>query len=88
MKPHQLFDWACSNIPAGYFGHDSNRDYVREQINLEYIAFNYHVPFLGKLHFCFYLSTVQVIFYSSPDVSRKEIVALRSKEQNSTRIDC
>jgi len=34
MKPHQLFDWACSNIPTGYFGYDINGDYVREQISL------------------------------------------------------
>ena len=36
MKSHQLFDCACSNITAGYFGYDSNRDYVRKQISLEH----------------------------------------------------
>ena len=31
----QLFDWACSNIPAAYFGYCSNEDYAREQSSLE-----------------------------------------------------
>ena len=34
MTPHQLFDWACANIPAVYFGYCSSEDDAREQSSL------------------------------------------------------
>ena len=35
MTPRQLFEWACSNIPAVSFEYCSTEDYKREQTHLE-----------------------------------------------------
>jgi len=31
MTPHQLFEWAITNVPAVHFGYCSKDDYEREQ---------------------------------------------------------
>ena len=88
MTLRQLFDWACSNIPAAYFGYCSNEDYAREQSSLErHFQLSRTIPDTRKLH-CFVPisdSIVEVKFYSSSDVSRKE--SSYSEELNSTGID-
>ena len=63
---------ACSNISSGYFGYDHNGDYEREQISLKHcFQLSHTIP--GKIElFCSNLTTVQVIFYSLSDTSRKE----------------
>ena len=51
MTPRQLFDWACSNIPAAYFGYCSNEDYAREQSSLEHrFQLSRTIPGTRKLH--------------------------------------
>ena len=83
MTPRQLFDWACNNIPAAYFGYCSNEDYVREQSSLEHrFQLSRTIPGTRKLHSFVPIldNTVEVKFYSSSDVSRKERVALAKNE--------
>ena len=51
MTPRQLFNWACSNIPAAYFGYCSNEDYAREQSSLEHrFQLSRTIPGTRKLH--------------------------------------
>ncbi len=67
MTPRWLFDWACSNIPAAYFGYCSNEDYVREQNSLECcFQLSRTIPGTRKLHSFVSISdsTVEVKFYS------------------------
>ena len=72
MTPHQLFDWACSNMPAAYFGYCTNEDYVREQSNLECrFQISRTMPGTRKLH-SFVPISDSIKFYSSSDVSWKE----------------
>ena len=83
MTPRQLFDLACSNIPAAYLGYCSNEDYAREQSSLERcFQLSHTIPGTRKLHSFVPISdsTVEVKFYSSSDVSRKERVALVKNE--------
>ena len=66
-------------MPAAYFGYCSNEDYAREQSNLERrFQLSHTIPGTRKLHYFVPISdsTVEVKFYSSSDVSRKERVAL------------
>ena len=75
ITPRQLFDWACSNIPAAYFGYRSNEDYERERNSLEHhFQLSRTIPGTRKFYSFVPIldSTVQVKFYSSSDVSRKE----------------
>ena len=79
MTPRRLFDWACSNIPAAYFGYCSNEDYVRKQSSLECrFQLSRTIPGTRKLDSFVSISdsTVEVKFYSSSDVSREKRVAL------------
>ena len=83
MTRRQLFDCACSNIPTAYFGYCSNEDNVRERSNLEHrFQLSHTIPGTRKLHSFVVISdrTVEVKFYSSSDVSRKERVALAKNE--------
>ena len=83
MTPRQLFDWACSNIPAVYFGYRSNEDYKREKNSLEHrFQQSCTIPGTRKFHSFVPIldSTVQVKFYSLSDVSKKERVELAKNE--------
>jgi len=71
MIPHQLFDWACSNITATRFGHYSNENYVKEQSSLERrFQLTRTIPDTRKLHSFVPISNnrVEVKFYSMSDV--------------------
>ena len=79
MTPRQLFDWACTNIPAVYFGYCSNEDYAREQSSLErHFQLSRTIPGTRKLHSFVPISdsTVEVRLYSASDASRRERVTL------------
>ena len=79
MTPHQLFDWAYTNIPAVYFGYCSSEDYARVQSSLERrFQLSCTIPGTRKLHSFVPLSnsTVEVRPYSTSDTSRKERVTL------------
>ena len=83
MTPRQLFDCACSCIAAAHFGYCSNEDYAREQSSLEcHFQLSHTIPGMRKLHSFVPISdsTVEVKFYSSSDVSRKERVALAKND--------
>ena len=89
MTPRQLFDWACTNIPAAYFGYCSSEGYAREQSSLERrFQLSRTIPGTRKLHSFAPISnsTVEVRPYSASDTSRKE--SHFSEEWYSTRIDC
>ena len=75
MTLRQLFDLACSNMPAAYFGYCSNEDYAREQNSLERrFQLSRTIPGTRKLHSFVPISdsTVEVKFYSSSDVSQEK----------------
>ena len=79
MTPRQLFDLACTNIPAAYFGYCSKEDYAREQSSLKHrFQLSRTIPSTRKLHSFVLISDsrVEFKFYSSSDVSRKEKVTL------------
>ena len=83
MTPRQLFNWACSSIPAVYFWYCSNEDYAKEQSILEcHFQLSLTIPCTRKLVSFVPISesTVGVKFYPSPDVSRKERVALAKND--------
>ena len=84
MTPHdQLFDWACSNIPAVYFGYCSEQDYEREKNSLGHrFQLSRKIPGTRKFHSFVPIldSTVQVKFYSLSDVSKKEREDLAKNE--------
>ena len=85
MTPRQLFDWPCSSIPAAYFRYCSKENYAREQSSLECrFQLSGTIPGTRKLHSFVPISdsTVEVKFYSSSDVSRKERVALAKNEES------
>ena len=51
MTPRQLFDWACTNIPAVYVGYCSNEDYAKERSSLERrFQLSCTIPGTRKLH--------------------------------------
>ncbi len=51
MTPHQLFDWASTNIPAVHFDYCSSADYEAEQKNLEQRFMKARaIPGTRKLH--------------------------------------
>ena len=48
MIPRQLFDWACTNVPAVYFGYCSNEDYMQENGVVWSNTFNSHARSLVR----------------------------------------
>ncbi len=83
MTPRQLFDWACKNIPAVYFGYCTSEDYVREQSSLERrFQLSHTIPGTRKLHSFVPISNsiVEVRPYSASDTSRKERVTLAKND--------
>ena len=78
MIPHELFDWACTNVPAVYFGYCSNED-VRERSSMERrFQLSRTIPGTTKLHTFVPISnsTVEVRLYSASDAFRQERVTL------------
>ena len=83
MTPRQLFDWACANVPAVYFGYCSNEDYAKERSSLERrFQLSRTIPGTRKLHSFVPISssTVEVRYYSASDASRKERVTLAKND--------
>lgn len=79
MTPRQLFDWACTNVPAVHFGNCSMEDYERERDNLEQrFALSRTIPGTRKLHSFIPISNrkVAVRFYSASDTFREEKVTV------------
>ena len=83
MIPHQLFDWACTNVPVAYFGYCSNKGYAKERSSLEQrFQLSRTIPGMRKLHSFVRISnsTVEVRHYSATDASRKEGVTLAKND--------
>ena len=83
MTPRQLFDWACTSIPAAYFGYCSSEDYAREQSSLERrFQLSRTIPGTRKLHSFVPISnsTLEVRSYSASDTFRKERVTLANSD--------
>ena len=83
MTPRQLFEWACSNIPAVSFEYCSTEDYKREQTHLER-RFERARTITGtrKLHSFVPISKdrVRTRIFSSSSVSKEERVTSRESE--------
>ena len=83
MTPRQLFDWACTSIPAAYFEYCSSEDYAREQSSLERrFQLSRTIPGTRKLHSFVPISnsTLEVRSYSAADTFRKEKVTLANSD--------
>ena len=75
MTPRQLFNWACTNVPAVQFGYCSTEEYEREQRYLEHrFEQSCTIPGTRKLHSFVPISKgkVRVSVYSASDTSREE----------------
>ena len=61
MTPCQLFDWACTNVPAVQFGYCSTEEYEREQHYLEHhFEQSCTIPGTRKLHSFVHISKGKV----------------------------
>ena len=83
MTPCQMFDWACTNVPAVQFGYCSTEEYEREQCYLEHhFEQSCTIPGIRKLHSFVPISKgkVTVTVYSASDTSREERVTLSKND--------
>ena len=83
MTLRQLFDWACTSVPAVQFGYCSTEEYEREQLYLEHhFEQSRTIPGTRKLHSFVPISKgkVRVSVYSASDTSREEKVTLSKND--------